>query len=369
MLTGFTAFLYPLHMAATAQPEPLSEAGLTAQADAENLAWELGPTGTRASLRGLCAATDQVIWACGSGGAVIRSLDGGSSWTEVGPARFTELEFRSIHAWSEQRACIASAGTPAVILSTLDGGDSWQETYRHQSPQAFFDGLRFWDENRGVAFSDPVDGKLLIVETHDGGKSWSEIDRNLLPASRDGEAGFAASNSALALGRDGRVWIGTGGVVANTSRVFQRPGWEAKWQTSHCPIPSSAAAGIFSIARHSKQLVAVGGDYRAGEVSKLTAAVSTDDGASWSAATHPPPAYRSAVVAMPAQWSGGSTRVRYVTTGPTGSDISTDGHHWIPLNAQADASQGFHALATSPHEVFAVGSDGRFARLKRSQSN
>ena len=98
-----------------------------------------------------------------------RSTDSGSSWIECGPGNYDQLEFRSIHAWDAQTACIASAGTPAVILQTQDAGLTWRIAYEHASPQAFFDGLKFWDAQRGIAFGDPLDGRLLIVETLDAG--------------------------------------------------------------------------------------------------------------------------------------------------------------------------------------------------------
>jgi hypothetical protein len=126
------------------------------------LSWELGPTGSRASLRGLSASSEDVIWTCGSHGTVLRSLDGGSSWIECGPTEFPELEFRSIHAWDAHSACIASAGSPAVVLRTDDGGIVWREVYRHRSPAAFFDGMKFWDHGRGIVFGDPIDGRFAF---------------------------------------------------------------------------------------------------------------------------------------------------------------------------------------------------------------
>ena len=42
---------------------------------AADFVWELGPTGTKASLRGLSAPSDAVLWACGSQSTVV-SLDG-----------------------------------------------------------------------------------------------------------------------------------------------------------------------------------------------------------------------------------------------------------------------------------------------------
>lgn len=351
-------------------------------------AWELGPTGTQASLRGIAAPSPRCIWACGSGGTVLRSVDGGSSWEDCSPDGFSDLEFRSIHVWGESghedaelelgtHACIASAGTPAVVLKTVDGGETWAEVFRHPSEKAFFDGMKFFDASRGIAFSDPVDGKLLVVETFDAGQSWRQIDPRLLPPAVVGEAGFAASNSSLAVGDGGAVWIGMGGAEAGKSRIYRRSEWGAAWEAVACPIPSGAAQGVFSIVHVPSQpsaasgsaedvepvlLVAVGGDYRLGEISEATAAISIDKGRSWQLVKSQPEKFRSAVVSLPTIWGLPNAAPGFLAVGPTGTDYSPDGQRW-----QLISDSGFHTLVTVGNQVFAVGSDGRFAKFVLSR--
>lgn len=336
----------------------LGLAATLARAQTEELKWELGPTGTAASLRGLSAVSNRIVWASGSTATVLRSTDGGSSWVECGPTGFPDLEFRSIHAWDAQQACIASAGTPAVILRTRDGGRNWRVVYKCDSETAFLDGLKFWDQQRGIAFGDPVDGKLLIVETRDGGRSWFSISDQNLPGARENEAGFAASNSALAVGIDGRVWIGTGGTQDVHSRIYFRSGWEAGWQAKSCPLPSGPTQGIFSVCTDpaGEKVVVVGGDYRPNVESVRTAVWSGDSGASWTVAKRPPAAYRSSVV-----YSRGVLEPMFIAAGPTGTEYSPDGFDWIPFS-----KNGFHVLAATSGAVFAAGADGRFAILRRT---
>ncbi len=325
---------------------------------AEKLTWELGPTGSVASLRGLSAPEDQTIWACGSGSCVIRSIDGGSSWTECGPQGYAELEFRSIHAWSGDAACIASAGAPAVILITSDAGKTWREVYRHPSEKAFFDGLKFWDGQHGIVFGDPLDGKPCLLESFDGGKTWQAIDPLSLPDALEGEAGFAASNSAMHIQEGGKVWVGLGGRLAKTSRMLMRASWTSPWSVVECPLHAGPAQGIFSIAssQDSRFLVAVGGDYRVDETSATTAAFSTNQGMSWQTPRTSPAFFCSAVVSLPVGPLGESV---FIATGPRGSHFSPDGQQW-----QEFSRSGFHVLAVGPQMVFAAGADGRFARLK-----
>jgi photosystem II stability/assembly factor-like uncharacterized protein len=210
--------------------------------------WTESATGSTASLRGLSVATTTsgtAIWAAGAKGTVLRSLDHGVSWLSTGPSEFPELEFRSIHAWSSMEAVIASAGTPAVILRTADGGLHWETVHRDSNPAAFFDGLRFHDDSRGVIFGDPIDGKFVVLRSEDRGRKWIAIDPDRLAPIRAGEAGFAASNSAMLAHGNGSIWIGTGGAVNSSSRVHASTNFGETWQVADCPLPSNASSGIF----------------------------------------------------------------------------------------------------------------------------
>lgn len=323
--------------------------------------WQVSATGSNASLRGLELCLDgRTVWTCGSHSTVLRSNDLGQTWQAVNPAGFEKLEFRSIKAWDSKRAIIASAGTPAIVLSTEDGGETWQEILRRTEEKAFFDALRFFDSERGVLLSDPVDDKWLILTTSNGGRSWKEVARSALPEVQVGEAAFAASNSALHVTPNGRAWVGTGGIVSKCSRVYYSSDFGETWHESLCPIPSGEASGIFSIASASTgRLVAVGGDYRPDQDSPYTAAYSDDSGKTWHLSAVQPNAFRSSVVVLTAASGSSDTdgpSEFWVATGPSGTDISSDGEHWA-----IGSTQGFHALASHPNgTLIAVGSEGRF---------
>jgi photosystem II stability/assembly factor-like uncharacterized protein len=332
---------------------------LPSPAQDEQFAWKVKATGCDASLRGLSVVDERVLWASGAKAAVVRTLDGGETWQNCGPQGFAQLEFRSIAAFDDLTATIASAGTPAVILQTRNAGETWNEVFRHSSTTAFFDALRFWDRKRGIAFSDPVDGRILIVTTVDAGASWQVVASKTIPAATEKEGGFAASNSVLCLGSAGRAWIGTGGTPSATSRVYATSDFGQTWTVHPCPLASDTAAGIFSIAASSdlKLLLAVGGDYRPEIQAKQTAAFSRDFGQSWQPAAEPPGAFVSAVCfASPES----QHKTLVFATGPTSSFASVDGNSWKRFS-----STGFHALETSHSgRVFAVGSEGRFGELR-----
>jgi photosystem II stability/assembly factor-like uncharacterized protein len=324
--------------------------------------WQVMETGTEASLRGLSAVNQNVVWACGSRGTVVRTLDAGTNWIARTVPGLEQVEIRSIHAWDDQRAMIATAGQPALILKTRDGGANWKRIYELTSPQAFIDGLKIEDDGFGLAFSDPIDSKLLIAKTVDAGDSWSAVDSTRVPAIDVGEAGFAASNSSLFVQAE-HAWIGLGGGSRGPSRIFKSTDRGESWTAIPVPpIQRGESAGIFSIAFDSGQSgVAVGGDYRLEGSDEQNIAISDDGGVSWRQPTgRRPRGFRSCVVAATdPKKKGQSQQPRWLACGPSGCDWSSDRDSWNALS-----EVGFHTLNVSrDHVVWASGAGGRIGRL------
>ena len=323
--------------------------------------WKPFDTQTKASLRGLAAVSKEIAWACGSKGTVVQTLDGGKTWQRLSLPNLQETEIRSIHSWDGDKAIVATAGQPALILKTIDRGVTWKTTYENKSPQAFFDGMRFWNSSSGIAFSDPVDGGLLIVTTKDGGDSWQPIDPKAIPEIDLGEAGFAASNSSLHTFDSQLAWIGLGGGSVGPSRIFQTKDGGKTWSAHLVPsIVRGTSSGIFSIAFENElHGVAVGGDYNKTTSDAGNIAVTTDGGLNWRVSqTNRPRGFRSAVVAVRSVGSG-SSKTSWVACGPSGCEKSTDGEKWDSLS-----DVGFHTLSVaSDGTVWAAGSEGRAARL------
>lgn len=91
-------------------------------------------------------------------------------WHDVSVTEATGLDFRDIHAFDADHAAIISAGQPARVYQTADAGRTWVQRYEHPSENSFFDALSFSrDRKHGIAMSDPVDERILLIETLDGG--------------------------------------------------------------------------------------------------------------------------------------------------------------------------------------------------------
>ncbi len=345
VLAGFLAAGVALASSCSSTPE-LDETG------SRLMTWTSQDSGSTASLRGVCAVDGRVAWASGSDGTVLRTLDGGDHWESVKVAGLTHLDYRDVHAFDAQRAWVVSAGLPAVICYTSNGGRSWKVQYRSDVAEVFFDAIDFWDARHGIAFSDPVDGKFLILVTDDGGALWQAIPRDALPRPVDGEAGFAASGTCLRAFGERHAWIGTGG---GASRIVRSDDRGKTWSVSASGLGHGPSAGVFSIAFSDELLgVAVGGDYKNEAGSRRVAAWTEDGGRSWNVIERGGPSgFRSAVTRI------GESGTTFLAVGPSGTDISTDaGRTWHRLS-----DKGFHAISCAGRDCWAVGSGGRISRM------
>ncbi|HXF42148.1 MAG TPA: hypothetical protein VNK26_00270 [Pyrinomonadaceae bacterium] len=314
--------------------------------------WVKQTAETTASFRGLSVVNQKIVWASGTAGTVLRTINGGKDWKVLNVSGAEKLDFRDIEAFDEKTAYVLSIGEgeQSRIYKTTDGGQSWKQQFVNKDPKAFFDAIACWSSLNCIAVSDPVDGHFKLIQTLDG-ENWEQIKSNNLPASRDGEAAFAASGTCLIAALSGRAYLVTGGSAA---RVFISYDFGKNWTARETPVASgSPGMGIFSIAMlDSKNGIIVGGDYQKAEAADSNAALTTDGGKSW----YPVKGlsgYRSGVVYI--------DRKRIIAVGSNGSDISTDGGKtWQRLG-----SEPLNAVnAKGPKAIWAVGPKGGIYRLK-----
>lgn len=324
---------------------------------AGRLEWVAQPVPTTAGLRGLVVVDPRVVWASGTGGTFVVTTDGGATWRADTVPGATGLDFRDVHAADAAGAWLMSAGEgpQSRIFRTADGGRSWTPRYTVPGPQGFLDGFAFRGGASGIAYSDPVDGRFLVLATEDGDR-WIPVPPAALPPALAGEAGFAASGTGIAV-RGDRVWFGTGGGAQ--ARVFRSEDRGRSWAAAPTPLAAgSAGAGVFSVAFWSdRDGVAVGGDYTKPGESAGNVARTEDGGRTWRPVRGAPPrGYRSGVAAVP-----GTDPLLLVAVGISGSDYSVDGgESWTPIDTVE-----FNAVAAAgPDAVWAVGPRGRVAKLR-----
>lgn len=323
--------------------------------------WQIQDSGCKASLRGLCVVSEKIAWASGSDGTVLRTVDGGKNWQDCSPKAAKKLDFRDIHAFNDKRAVIVNAGQPARFYLTTDGGKSWKKTFEHPNEKSFFDAVSFWDDKHGIAMSDPIDDRVLLIETLDGGTTWKELPAERRPKKQRGEAGFAASGTNMrVIGKD-TVMIALGGAEKEqeeeSSRIVISRDRAKTWTAHTVPMPRNESSGIFSIEfTDAKHGIAVGGDYLKQKIVRGNMAVTNNGGRTWTKTKgKPTTGYRSCVVS-------GKSKVGkpiMIAVGPTGTDVSIDGGKTF-ANVSSD---GFHAVQFTPDgkQAWASGPDGKIA--------
>ena len=312
--------------------------------------WTIFDTGSDARLRGLSVVSDQIVWASGTGGTVLRTVDAGKSWQRREIPGTEKLDFRDVDAFDDKNAYVLSIGNgeDSRIYRTTDGGATWTLQLANKDPKVFLDAMAFWSPERGIAFSDSVDGQFVVFSTTDG-QSWTRIPASGLPPSLPDEGAYAASGTNVAMHGRQHVWIGT-----SRSRVLRSNDGGRTWAVASTPIPTGSAAGIFSIAfRDERHGVIVGGDYQKPTEAVDNVAVTADGGRTWTLAKGLS-GYRSVVAYDPVS-------KRWYAAGPSGIDISEDdGRSWTSLSAD-----GFHTWGLAPGSRigWGAGDRGKIARL------
>jgi len=319
-------------------------------------AWHDVATGSTASLRGISAVSANVVWASGSVGTVLRTLDRGATWQAVGPPGTDTLQFRDIEAFGPNKALILSIGngTDSRIYRTTDGGQTWTLAFENTDPNAFYDCMTFFNRKVGLALSDPPDGlKFRVIKTTDGGQTWNVVDPAGMPDALAGEFAFAASGQCITSNHGRRAWFGSGGSAQ--ARVFTSRNRGRTWTVSATPLNSGPSAGINALAFRSQQHgLAVGGDFAVPDNSPNNFAATRNGGGSWDLLTGAPPEYRSG-----AAWVNGNTAI---AVGLTGSDVTRNkGRTWTGFD---DGS--LHTIdCANPNACWASGANGRVAYLTR----
>jgi photosystem II stability/assembly factor-like uncharacterized protein len=320
--------------------------------------WVSQAGGTSASLRGVSAWNAKVVWASGSGGTWLRTVDGGLNWHAATVPGAEDLDFRGVRAIDDRTAYLMSSGPgeKSRVFKTTDAGSHWTLLFTNPDAGGFFDAIAFWDARRGIIAGDPVDGHFAIFTTEDEGRNWL---RRQTPPALPNEGSFAASNSCLVVLGTRDAWVATGG--ASTARIMHSKNGGQDWAVAATPVRSDgASSGIFSLAfsgngfSGKRRGIAVGGDYTKDTETRQNIAVTSDGGRTWEATgSAGPNGFRSAVAYL-------AERKMWLATGTSGSDISTDnGKVW----KQFDAGP-YNALSEVSGQVWAVGPKGRIGALR-----
>ncbi len=300
------------------------------------------------SMRGLFAVNSQVVWASGTDGVVMIFVN--NQWELHRDTSLAYLDFRDIYAFNDKEAIVMSSGDGCEIYKTTDGANTWNLVYENNTSGIFFDGMDFWEDKNGIAFSDPIDQQIYLIETKDGGSSWQKIESIQLPKTLKGEAGFAASGTGIKCIGDSTVYIGTGG--GEVSRVFISYDRGLNWKVVDTPMRKGEASGIYSLTFLDElNGVAVGGNYLDSASTKGNCVITSDGGLTWELPLTPPSGYRSCVA-----YNGNGV---LICTGRNGIDVSYDkGTNWQHISDDA-----YYSCVLDGAKGWLAGKFGKMAKI------
>jgi photosystem II stability/assembly factor-like uncharacterized protein len=296
------------------------------------------------------------VWVSGRGGRFAHSGNDGRSFTTGSVPGGDSLVLVDVEALSDTDACVIGSsfvGGLARAFLTQDAGRNWSTVFERRHPEVFLDGMAFWDGQRGVAFGDPVAGAFHILRTDSGCRSWTELPRDSVPAPTPGEAGFAASGTAIATAGDRHAWIGTGG--GPVARVLRTIDGGQSWSAHDTPLAGGAGGGIFGIAfRDTVHGMAVGGNYQNPADTAANVLATSDGGLTWRVVGRAAPAG----VRYGVRYEGNGRGSVVAAVGPSGFGYSRDGgRSWTAV----DTLNAF-TVAITARAAWTAGPNGRIVR-------
>jgi len=228
--------------------------------------WSYTESPTDAPLYDVSFADDDHGWAVGATGTLLRSTDGGQTWTPTsvtvtdpfdGSARELDATLFGVAAVSPREAW--AVGDFGAVIHTVDG-ENWtaqvitpEELADENIPDRIFNSVHFSDSERGW-----ITGEFgTTLRTTDGGQTWIG-EREISGAIDDIYLFDIAPN-----GNGWTVAGGVGGVAIATSDAG------TAWQAMDVPT----TAGLFGAAVRGERGVLVG--------DRGVLLVSADAGASW----------------------------------------------------------------------------------------
>ncbi|HZW39772.1 MAG TPA: T9SS type A sorting domain-containing protein [Ignavibacteriaceae bacterium] len=173
-----------------------------------NAQWVNQTSGVITGLASISAVDDNVCWMAGDAGVVLRTTNGGTTWTNVGGGIIGANDCYNIYAIDANTALVTWSPAATYVAKTTNGGATWTQVWTQAG--GFMDAINFFNATEGIMVGDPVGNRWTIFKTNDAGSTWDSTGL-YLPLGTSGEAGW--NNSLFISGND--VYFGT-----NKNKVY-----------------------------------------------------------------------------------------------------------------------------------------------------
>lgn len=224
-----------------------------------------------------------------------RTVDGGNQWT-AGLINFAgTLAPANISAFNDQIAWVAmypSSGAGGKVIKTTDGGATWTQVSTSSmftNSASFLNVVHFFNENDGFCMGDPINTKFELYYTSDGGATWTAVPAASLPAITSGEMGWTGVYDAY-----GNVaYFGT-----NKGKIYKTTDKGVTWTV----ISNAGLTDVSDLAFGSESTgLAIQKVYNTGTgaITSMTVKLTQDGGANWTTVTPSDPFWKADICAVP----------------------------------------------------------------------
>ncbi len=167
-----------------------------------------------------------------------RTNNAGTTWTPgtitfTGSTNYGCSNIFAVDYLTAYACMFPLTGTGGAIVKTTDGGATWAIQSTAPFTNSWADFVHFFDANNGVCMGDPTAttaSDFVIYTTSNGGTTWTQVSTGSLPNSLASEAGIV--NLYTTFGNT--VWFAT-----NKGRMYKSTDKGLTWTVNTTGFPSS----------------------------------------------------------------------------------------------------------------------------------
>lgn len=202
--------------------------------------WSAQPSGVGCYFFSIDAVDDNVVWASGSAATVLRTTNGGLSWSRAGSLG---------DYWHATHICAASRESAWVVLAAPDGtsqyivgrttnaGTTW--TVQVQNMDGWCEGIHRFGNGTLVALGGPSpfpSTQWEIWRSENNGGAWARLASTHYPPAESSAHEWMAYGSTCSTGDD--VWFTTShsGITTAHCRIFHSSDRGDTWSASNTPL-------------------------------------------------------------------------------------------------------------------------------------
>jgi photosystem II stability/assembly factor-like uncharacterized protein len=190
---------------------------------AANSQWSEQTSGQTTALYSISAVDDNIAWIGGAGGKVLRTTNGGTTWTSVGGGAIGAADVYNIFAINDQTALCTTSPAATFVYRTSNAGATWTQVFTQTG--GFMDAIWMTSATNGFMYGDPVGTRWSLWKTSNGGVNWDST--GLYQAQVSGEAGW--NNAMYVSGTS--IYFGT-----NAVRLYYSSNNGSNWITQTTPV-------------------------------------------------------------------------------------------------------------------------------------